>query len=399
MNVQDLLGPAGVKPEGRPWFSVTAQGDETGGGKGSATVRIYDVIGGWFGTNAADLVAELDALDVDQIDVHVNSPGGAVWDGTAIFNALRQHDARIVVTVDGLAASAASVIAMAGDEIVMAEGSQMMIHRASGGVFGSAELMRETAAVLDKIDQNIAGIYSRRAGGDAAGWLAAMDAETWYNADEAVDAGLADRTDHDMPANVEAVAQFDLSMFNYRGRQDAPAPSMLGVLAQGFPVSAESGKVKEEEKLMKEFLIALQERLGVDAEASVEEILAALDEALAERAEPSVPEGVVMVDATKYAELEAQAQAGVEAQAKSDAERREGIVSKAVEEGRIAPANRDMWVDMLAKDEPGTVALIGSLTPNAAVPVVPIGNAEDAEQDADAKIYNRVGWGSDAEGK
>ena len=106
-----------------------------------------------------------------------------------------------------------------------------------------------------------------------------------------------------------------------------------------------------------------------------------------------------MVDATKYAELEAQAQAGVEAQAKSDAERREGIVSKAVEEGRIAPANRDMWVDMLAKDESGTVALIESLAPNAAVPVVPIGNAEDAEQDADAKIYNRVGWGSNTEGK
>ena len=100
---------------------------------------LYEPIGGWWGIYAADFVGELKDVTASTIELHLNSPGGDVFDGIAIKNALQQHSARVVVHVDGLAASIASVIAMSGDEIVMHPGAQMMIHDASGLCFGPAD--------------------------------------------------------------------------------------------------------------------------------------------------------------------------------------------------------------------------------------------------------------------
>lgn len=154
-----------------------------------AVLRIYDVIG-WPFIEAQDVAEALDGLDVDEIEVQINSPGGDAFEGVAIYNALRTHPAKITTRVDGLAASAASVIAQAGDHRVMLTGSQMMIHDAWGLAIGNAEVMGETAGVLDKISDSIAGIYAERAGSE--GWRDAMLAESWYTHDEAVEAGLAD---------------------------------------------------------------------------------------------------------------------------------------------------------------------------------------------------------------
>lgn len=202
------------------WFSMSATSPNAAGSRW-AKVMIYDAIGGWFGIKTSEFVKELNALDVDEIELHLNSPGGAAFDGIAIHNALRQHQAKVTVIVDGLAASAASIVAMGADEIAMARGSQLMIHDATAIAWGSAAAQRKTAAVLDKLSAGMAAVYAAKAGGTPEEWRAAMLAETWYNAEEAVKAGLADRTDD---ATAEATARFDLSAYRHPGRASAPAP-------------------------------------------------------------------------------------------------------------------------------------------------------------------------------
>lgn len=158
---------------------------------------IYDVIDSWggdWGVSAADVIAALQLIgEVPEISVRINSPGGDYFEGVAIHNALTRHNAKVTVYVDALAASAASVIAMAGDEVVMGPGSQLMIHEASSMAYGTAADFRHTAAMLDQTNDDVAGFYATRAGGDQETWRAAVAVETWYTASQAVAAGLADR--------------------------------------------------------------------------------------------------------------------------------------------------------------------------------------------------------------
>lgn len=394
------------------WYSITNEAT-TEGAPTRAKVNIFDAIGGWWGVSAAEFVERLDALDVDEVEVHVNSPGGAVWDGIAIMNALKAHRAKVIMIVDGLAASAASIVVMAGDEVVMAEGSQMMVHQASGGVWGNADYIRDMAAILDKIDNNLAGIYARRAGGTRASWLDLMRAETWYNADEAVEAGLADRADASLEA-IDAEASFDLSVFNYAGRAQAPAPRRpadalrpLGMPPVGIhevgvaadltpeaPVSSEPGTTNRKESVMTDTLKAdILQRLGVtDANADDATILAALDEALEERADEtaptaSIPEGTVLLDAGRFAELEAQAAAGAQARAQQDAERRDRLVATALTEGRISAATRAVWRERLDVDEEGTSALLATLPKSGAVPTEEIGYTGGEDESTEDSLY------------
>lgn len=179
------------------WFrvfnAVSSTGDDAASvGPAAAEIFIYDEIGGSFGVDATELVMAINELATDQINVRINSPGGSVFDAIAIYNALVKSPANVTTYVDALAASAASIVAMAGDEVVMMRGSQMMIHDALGMEFGNAQDMRAMADFLDKQSDNIASIYSARAGDDTD-WRSAMLAETWLFADEAVNIGLADR--------------------------------------------------------------------------------------------------------------------------------------------------------------------------------------------------------------
>jgi ATP-dependent protease ClpP protease subunit len=207
--------------QSREWYRINNSGTTT------AELYIYDEIGYW-GTTAAGLVAELSQLQgVTQIDVHVNSPGGDVFDGLAIMNCLRAHAASVTTYVDGLAASIASVIAMAGDRIVMGPHSQLMIHEASGLCIGDADDMRSMAEMLDFQSDNIAGVYAERAGGTVETWRAAMVTESWYTAEEAVAAGLADEVAQRPVPTAPGVPMdkaWDLTVFNHEGRDAAPAP-------------------------------------------------------------------------------------------------------------------------------------------------------------------------------
>lgn len=205
----------------KSWFRIT-----NSAATASAQVHIYAEIGGppqGAGIKAEQLCQEVKAISADTIDVRLNSPGGDVFDGIAIHNALRDHPAQVNVFVDGLAASIASVIAMAGDHVTMARGSQMMIHEGHTAAAGTASDMLRTSNLLDKCSDNIAAFYADRAGGTVASWRERMRAETWYSAEEAVTAGLAD----EVAVPARAVRnQWDLSVFNFAGRDKAPAPDL-----------------------------------------------------------------------------------------------------------------------------------------------------------------------------
>jgi ATP-dependent protease ClpP protease subunit len=183
--------------------------DEDGG---VTRVDVYDDIGegGFFseGLTAKSFAAQMSKVR-GPLEVHINSGGGDVFDGIAIGNAIRKHKSTVTTVVDGIAASIASVIAQAGQERIMQPGSMMMIHDASTMCWGDEAEMVKTAGVLGKNSDNIASIYADRAGGTPAQWRDTMRGETWYTADEAVGAGLADRVgdgDAELPAGMDLAA-------------------------------------------------------------------------------------------------------------------------------------------------------------------------------------------------
>ena len=201
---------------------------------GVASLRLYDPIdsyGGDWGVSAKEFVKALDALpdDTATIHLHINSPGGEVYEGVTILNALRNHKARVVAIVDGLAASAASFVAAGADEVIMGRNSQMMIHDAWGIGIGPSAAMRDLADRLDKISDNIASIYATKGGGTVEDWRTAMLAETWYSDEEAVAAGLADRVE-ESPEPVKN--SFDLSVFQFAGREQAPPPAPVSGMSE-----------------------------------------------------------------------------------------------------------------------------------------------------------------------
>lgn len=157
-----------------------------------ATVYIYDGIGDWIGVAAKDFVPELRAIKANTIHLRINSPGGDVFDGRAIMNALRQHPAKVIAHIDGLAASAASTVMLGADEIRASAGSFVMVHRAMTLTIGNTIELRATADMLAKIDGEIMADYEAKTGKDRAeveGWMAQ---DTWFTADEALEAGLID---------------------------------------------------------------------------------------------------------------------------------------------------------------------------------------------------------------
>lgn len=216
---------AGVKA--MPWFRIeNAHVDDSG--SDVTKVYIYDVIGeSWWSedaTPAADFIKQLSNIKTGTIELHLNSPGGDIFDGVAIYNGLKSHPARVVVIVDSLAASAASFIAQAGDEIIMTEAATMMIHDGSGAAYGFASDLRKTADILDKLSNTVANIYAGRSGQNQEFWRTLMLEETWYNAEEAVSAGLADKVQGPTPEDAGAAQNSWLQFFNHAGRGAAPDP-------------------------------------------------------------------------------------------------------------------------------------------------------------------------------
>ena len=174
-------------------------------------IDLFGAIGGYEGVSAQQFKDLLeDAGNPSSIVVNLNSPGGDVFDGIAIHNLLASHGASIEVRVMGLAASAASVIAMAGDSILMGEGSFIMIHNAWTIAVGDTREMAKMGRTLAGIDRELAKTYAARTGEGVAEIKDMMDAETWMGADDAIELGFADGT---FEAPPEAKNSFDLSRF------------------------------------------------------------------------------------------------------------------------------------------------------------------------------------------
>ncbi len=189
-----------------PRFEVKNAAEE------EAEIVLYNSIGGWFGVWADEFRSELKAIKAKTIHLRINSPGGVVSEAMAIYNSLKEHDAKVITHIDGLAASAASVVALAGDEIIMGEGAMYMIHDPLLITVGNARELRKDADVLDQFGAAIAGIYQRKTGQTAEQVAAWMEDETWFTPEQAVEAGFADRVSYDTEPSATQ-ATFDLSVF------------------------------------------------------------------------------------------------------------------------------------------------------------------------------------------
>lgn len=411
--------PQAQQQNRRQWFKVARMkaGDDKAPDK--AVVHIYDEIGMslFGGVDAAELVAEIESIeDGAELDVRINSPGGYAFDGINIANAILRHKGKTTTYIDGLAASAASIVALAGEEVVMTKYGQMMLHNAHAVIMGGADDLRDAAKVLDKLNDSVADFYADRAGGERRDWARVMARETWYNADEALDAGLATKIDESAKredtesAAAKALASASHLQFKYAGRTAAPAPMSRATSTEEAPVPI-SDKVAE--------------RLGLATDATDDDVLAKLDE-LAKTDDkpddggdqggdapagtpetspgttgaPSSPAGTPPADKPdagavsqvaaaaaklglavtlpeEMAQLKAQAAAGARAEAARVSQERESYVDKAIEAGKILPVNRAKVLKLLALDDEGTRKTIDELPNEAALPLTELGHATE----------------------
>jgi ATP-dependent Clp protease, protease subunit len=177
----------------------------------SATIYLYDVIDAYWGVSAKAMIEALDAAQgVPLVNLHINSPGGDVFESRAIIAAMNRFDGKIVAHIDSLAASAATSIALAASEVVISQGAFFMIHNASGLVWGDKTAMRETADLLEKIEGAIVADYTGKTGKNDQQIIDWMNAETWFSADEAIAEGFCDRlADAPKAKNTWNLAAFD----------------------------------------------------------------------------------------------------------------------------------------------------------------------------------------------
>lgn len=366
-----------IRTERREWYRIQNSTE------GATEILIYDEIGFW-GVTASDFVRDLKAVDSQAITIRVNSPGGDVFEGIAILNALRSHPATITTVIDGLAASAASFIAMAGDEIVMRRNAEMMIHDPSAFGGGSATEHRDLAQQLERIGDNIASIYAERTGGTTEQWREAMLAETWYSAQEAVDAGLADRIDG--PASESKANNFDLTVFNYAGRRAAPAPTTRRTRPAAR--TTRTGARPMALTLTDEQLTAATEALGLDADADGDAIVAAIEElATAPEGEPAPAPTPGAQNSAEMEQLRADAQQGRILAAEARKREVTDKVSAALRRGAITTARKQHWINVIEAD-PAMADALAKLPDNFAVPLTEIGHGVESGD----QLVERADW-------
>ncbi len=217
--MQLLRDNASNRAEGTPALRTEATDTEL-------HLYVYDVIDAWWGASATALVQSLSAAGDKQVHLHINSPGGDVFEGRAMASAIVAHPGSVIGHIDGLCASAATNLALACNEVRMTEGGMFMIHNAWTLGYGNKIDLRATADLLDKIDLSIAGDYARKTKMALADVLPLMDAETWYTAQEALVAGFVDAVDPNTKAGTSAAAQahqWNLSAFAKAPKPPTPA--------------------------------------------------------------------------------------------------------------------------------------------------------------------------------
>ena len=184
------------------WYNIQNKAGET------ADIYIFDEIG-TYGVTAQDFISEIKGLKDMPINLRINSLGGDVFDGMAMYNVIKRREAKTTVYIEGIAASIATIIALGADEVIMAENSLFMIHNAWGGTSGEAKDMRKTAETLDKITSELTDIYVKKTGLSYDALADMMDEESWLNAQEAFDLGFIDT----ISDSIKVAAKYDVSKF------------------------------------------------------------------------------------------------------------------------------------------------------------------------------------------
>jgi len=211
------------------WYSIKAAANNQ-----PAEVLLYDEIGFW-GVTAADFIADFNAINDSNITLRINSPGGSVFEGMAIYNAIRRHKATITTQIDGIAASMASIIALAGDYIKMSETAYYMIHNPFGFSMGTAKDLRKDAQLLDEMADQMVNIYQSKSTLSREEIIAAMDDETWYTGPTALTAGFVSELTETLDAaacyhGTDAVNHFTkspITITQANAQEDPPQPPKL----------------------------------------------------------------------------------------------------------------------------------------------------------------------------
>ena len=324
------------------WFKI----QNAAADNGPVEILIYEQIGqDWFGdsgVNAKDFAEALKEIPKDkQIVVAINSPGGNVWDGLAIYHQLEARKQYVTTRVDGIAASIASVIAMAGRQVQMPKNALMMIHDPSAIVMGGAADMRTMADRLDMLADNLADIYARKTKKPKETMRAAMRAETFYTGDEAAAMGLADS----VLADAQIAASLNL----------ADCKRTLAALITKNKTAAQAGGATQSNEMNKTQIVALLTKHGVTVEASAtdEQLMTLLGDTLA-KANAKKTETVPPTAAAEPANVIALQQAVDSLKAANEAERKLRLkreVTALAEAGHIPLNAVDGWTARALKDE------------------------------------------------
>ncbi len=179
----------------------------------SAEVVIYDEIGAW-GIDSKSFIEEVKTITASDVLLRINSPGGSVIDGLAIHDAIKRMPQKVTARIEGLAASIASVIALGADEVLMSENSLFMIHNVWGGETGGAKEMRKAADLMDKMGDRLVNIYVSKTGKEESEIREWMNDETWFTADEALEAGFINNVEEP----IALAAKFNVDKLNYKNK-------------------------------------------------------------------------------------------------------------------------------------------------------------------------------------
>jgi ATP-dependent Clp endopeptidase proteolytic subunit ClpP len=276
----------------KTWYALSARAEIR-----QTEISIFDEIG-YYGVSAKQFIGDLKRVPADhEIVLKIHSPGGEVFDGNAIFNALKRHPGGVTVQIEGLAASMATVISLAGAPVKMAANGFYMIHNPWGVAMGDADEMRDQAALLEKIREGMIAAYASKSGQEPEQIAAWMDAETWFSAEEAQAAGFVDEVTDSLALAASANKFSRLGKF-----RNAPSDLTARSVDMDPQLEAAAEIAEEVEIEATEEQAAEEQAAEATPSASLEEIIEAAPEATEEEVQEEAPAPEVPVASVPHAD-------------------------------------------------------------------------------------------------
>ena len=248
----------------KKWYNINGKAST-----GIVDVYIFDEIGA-YGLNAQSFIEEVKAYKDRPMNIHINCVGGDVFDGMAIYNIIKKRTAETTVYIEGIAASMGSVIALAADNVVMAENSLFMIHNAWGGAMGESKELKKTARLLEKISNEIADIYIKKTKLPYDKVKEMMDEETWLNADEALQLGFVDS----ISDAIKVAAKYDVSKFKNITNEEIASKLNINLKSKKMTDELKAWFNNKVEDIIARVKSENTENEGVEAKSEVEVTIA-----------------------------------------------------------------------------------------------------------------------------